>query len=408
MQKDSSEQTRACTKPEVDHRHVTMSTVRREFPAVRRNADSSQSKAHTELNMASEVVNPGNSKPEDNERLDRYSRQERFAPFGKEGQQRLKQSCALIIGAGALGSAIAETLVRAGVGRVILADRDYVEWSNLQRQQLFTEEDAGQRLPKAVAAQRRLRMINSDVVLEAKVLDVRADELVELASDADVILDATDNFDTRLIINDYCYKFGIPWIYGGCVGSTGMSFTFRPGATPCLNCLLGAVPFGGDTCDIAGILPQAVQMVAAHQTMEAMKLLSGHQEALRGKMISFDLWRNDTLAFGVERAQKASCPTCGDHPSYPFLLAVNTEKSEVLCGRDTVQIRPARRMELDLDKLAERLNSLQEGKVSVSPFMTMYQLADKRIVVFADGRALIHGTSDLAEARTIYHRYIGG
>lgn len=183
--------------------------------------------------------------PSDEERLNRYSRQERFAPFGKEGQQRLKQSHALIVGAGALGSAIAETLVRAGVGKVTLADRDYVEWSNLQRQQLFTEQDAGERLPKAVAAKRRLCMINSEVTVEARVLDVRAGELTELARGVDVILDATDNFDTRLIINDYCYQQSIPWIYGGCVGSTGMSFTFRPGATPCLNCLLGAVPFGG-------------------------------------------------------------------------------------------------------------------------------------------------------------------
>lgn len=346
--------------------------------------------------------------PSDEERLNRYSRQERFAPFGKEGQQRLKQSHALIVGAGALGSAIAETLVRAGVGKVTLADRDYVEWSNLQRQQLFTEQDAGERLPKAVAAKRRLCMINSEVTVEARVLDVRAGELTELARGVDVILDATDNFDTRLIINDYCYQQSIPWIYGGCVGSTGMSFTFRPGATPCLNCLLGAVPFGGDTCDTAGILPQAVQMVAAHQTMEAMKLLSGHPETLRGKMVSFDLWRNETLVFGVEQARKEDCPTCGDKPSHPYLMAVNTEKSEVLCGRDTVQIRPARRVALNLSQLSERLNALGEGKAAANPFMVMYSLGDKRIVVFADGRALIHGTSDLAEARTIYHRYIGG
>lgn len=226
------------------------------------------------------------------EQGDRYSRQERYAPIGKEGQHRLNNSRVLIVGAGALGTGIAETLVRSGIGHITIADRDYVEWSNLQRQQLYIEQDAIQRMPKAMAAKKRLSDINSTVEVVGKVMDVRVDELEELVQNADLIMDATDNFDTRLLINDMSQKYRIPWIYGGCVGSYGITYTFLPGETPCLNCLLGEVPLGGDTCDTSGIIPQAVQMVTANQTAEAMKLLSGNAGALRRKLLSFDVWRD--------------------------------------------------------------------------------------------------------------------
>lgn len=342
------------------------------------------------------------------EQEDRYSRQERFTPFGKEGQLRLRDSHVLVLGAGALGSAIAETLVRAGVGHVTIVDRDYVEWSNLQRQQLFTEQDAIDRLPKAVAAAKRLSEINSDGIVDGVVMDVRAQELSVLCQGVDLMMDATDNFGTRLILNDIGFKHGIPWIYGGCVGSSGMSYTFLPGETPCLNCLLGTIPLGGDTCDINGILPQAVQMVVAHQTMEAMKLLSGHRHALRKKMLSFDLWRNERVEFGVDRAKKSDCPTCGEHPKYPYLTAEHADKNEVLCGRDTVQIRPARPLQLQLDEMADRLNSLHQGKATVTPYMVIYQVNPHRLVIFRDGRTLVHGTSDIAKARSLYNQYVGG
>lgn len=340
-------------------------------------------------------------------RESRYSRQERFAPFGVEGQAKLGSSHVLIVGAGALGSAVAETLVRAGVGWITIVDRDYVEWSNLQRQQLFTEQDAESHLPKAEAAKLRLKSINSEVKIEAYVMDVRAEELEELARDCDLIMDATDNFDTRLIINDISQKQNTPWIYGGCVGSAGMTYTFLPGHTPCLHCLLGTVPLGGDTCDTTGILPQAVQMVAAHQSMEAMKFLAGHRDTLRMNLLSFDLWRNESFEMKVDQARKSECPSCGSHPEYPFLSSVNSTKTEVLCGRDTVQIRPARRMELDLKLLADRLTRLAEGKTALNPYMVIFQMSRCRIVFFADGRALIHGTSDLMEAKSLYHRYLG-
>jgi molybdopterin-synthase adenylyltransferase len=313
----------------------------------------------------------------------------------------------LIVGMGALGTGIAETLARCGVGRLILVDRDYVEWSNLQRQQLYTEEDARLRMPKAAAAKSRLMEINSEIVLEAHVLDVRAEEMESLLPGVDLIMDGTDNFDTRLIMNDLAQKHGIPWIYGACVGSYGITYTILPGETPCLNCLLGTIPLGGDTCDTAGILPQAVQMVTANGTAEALKLLGGYKEKLRGKLLTFDVWQSEQQEIGVKAAKKVDCPSCGDRPVYPYLSAANTERSDVLCGRDTVQIRPAQRRSLNLQETAARLSRLNSGKVESNPYLVSFTEEPYRMVVFADGRALIHGTSDIAAARSFYHRYFG-
>ncbi|KTD86476.1 ThiF family adenylyltransferase [Paenibacillus etheri] len=340
-------------------------------------------------------------------REDRYSRQVRFAPFGAEGQQGLAQSSVLVVGAGALGTGIAETLVRCGVGKIIIADRDYVEWSNLQRQQLFTEVDALERMPKAAAALSRLQQINSDVVIEAHVIDVRAEELEGLISGVDLIMDGTDNFDTRLIINDMAQKHDIPWIYGACVGSYGITYTILPGETPCLHCLLGTVPLGGDTCDTAGILPQAVQLVTANATAEALKLLGKRKAQLRNKLLTFDVWRNEHQEIGVKAAKKENCPSCGSHPIYPYLTAANTERSDVLCGRDTVQIRPARPQKLNLQETANRLSRLGSGSVDSNAYLVSFIEGPYRLVIFADGRALIHGTKDIAAARSFYHRYFG-
>ncbi|UTR09901.1 thiazole biosynthesis adenylyltransferase ThiF [Evansella sp. LMS18] len=336
----------------------------------------------------------------------RYSRQELFSPIGAEGQQQIMEKHVLVIGAGALGTGSAEALVRAGVGKLTIVDRDYVEWSNLQRQQLYVEADAEERIPKAAAAEKRLKQINSEVDIEAKIMDVSVGEIEELVRGVDLIMDATDNFDTRMIINDISQKAGIPWIYGACVSSYGISYTVLPGETPCLNCLLETVPMGGMTCDTAGIISPAVQMVVAYQTSEALKILSGDNAAIRRKLVSFDLWRNHHAAINVEKMKKTGCLSCGENREYPYLDTANQTKTAVLCGRDTVQLRPPERQELDLERTAGLLEK-QGGKIVKNDFLLSFTAGEQRLVVFQDGRVLVHGTKDISEARTLYHRYLG-
>ncbi len=336
----------------------------------------------------------------------RYSRQELFSPIGIEGQEKLKEKHILIIGAGALGSANAEAFVRAGVGEVTIVDRDYVEWSNLQRQQLYTEKDAIQRLPKAIAAKQRLIEINSEVKINAIVTDANVTELERLVKNVHVLIDATDNFDTRLIMNDISQKYNIPWIYGACVGSFGISYTILPGKTPCLHCLLEKVPMGGITCDTVGIISPTVSMVVAYQVSEAMKILVEDFEHLRRKLITFDIWTNQQTVISVEKLKRTHCLSCGENRSYPFLSYENQLKSAVLCGRDTVQIRPPEGKKRNLDEVAKHLSELI-GKVERNPFLLSFDTGVHRLVIFQDGRVLIHGTKDLTEARGIYHRYLG-
>ncbi|MFS0824392.1 thiazole biosynthesis adenylyltransferase ThiF [Bacillus sp. 1P02SD] len=337
---------------------------------------------------------------------ERYSRQELFTPIGLEGQKKIRSKHVLIIGAGALGTGSAEGLVRAGIGRLTIVDRDYVEWTNLQRQQLYSEEDAADRLPKAVAAKQRLEKINSEVDIQAHVIDVSIQEIENIIDNVDLIIDATDNFDIRMLLNDASQKYNIPWIYGACVGSYGISYVILPGKTPCLHCLLETIPMGGLTCDTVGIISPAVQMVVAYQVTEALKILVEDFDALRNKLVSFDLWKNQHTEIKVDRVKKEGCLSCGTNPTYPFLSYENQTKSAVLCGRDSVQIRPSKRMERDLDSLAERLTA-QGGKVETNPFLLSFTQGTHRMVVFKDGRVLIHGTKDLSEAKSLYHRYLG-
>ncbi|MGI8316402.1 thiazole biosynthesis adenylyltransferase ThiF [Halobacillus mangrovi] len=336
---------------------------------------------------------------------DRYSRQQLFQPIGERGQQRLSEKHVLIIGAGALGTSSSEQLVRAGVGRLTIVDRDYVEGSNLQRQQLFSESDALEKLPKAVAAKKRLAEINSDVSIVAKVEDVQAEELEIIIKDVDLILDATDNFETRMLINDMSQKYRIPWIYGACVGSHGMSYTVVPTDTPCLNCLMETIPLGGATCDTVGVISPAVQMVTAHQVAEALKILVGDFESLHGKLITFDLWNHQYSGITVSNAKNPECSSCGTKPTYPFLSHENQTKTAVLCGRETVQIRPSGKRTRDLDELRTRL---PHHKVKQNPFLLSYEDESKRMVFFNDGRVLIHGTKDVSEAKSLYHKIVGG
>ncbi|WP_042463713.1 thiazole biosynthesis adenylyltransferase ThiF [Neobacillus dielmonensis] len=337
---------------------------------------------------------------------ERYSRQILFPGIGKSGQEKIRSKHVLILGAGALGSGSAEVLTRAGVGKITIVDRDYVEESNLQRQQLYTEADVAEKWPKAAAAERRLREINSDVEIHSVVGDATPELLEELVAGVDLMLDATDNFETRMIMNDVAQKYKIPWIYGACVGSFGMSFSIIPGKTPCLNCLLRSIPLQGMTCDTGGIIAPAVQMVIAHQTAEALKMLAEDWDAARTAFVSFDVWRNQYTSMKMSKAKFAGCLSCGEHRTYPYLDQENRSKTSVLCGRDTVQIRPSTPREISLEQLAAQLSTLGHT-VKGNPYLLSVEMGDQRMVIFQDGRALIHGTKDMTQAKTIYQRILG-
>jgi sulfur carrier protein ThiS adenylyltransferase len=337
---------------------------------------------------------------------ERYSRQILFPGIGKDGQAKISGKHVLIIGAGALGSGNAEVLTRAGVGKITIIDRDYVEESNLQRQQLYTEEDVAEKLPKAAAAEKRLKAINSDVEVRAIIGDATPWLLEELIVGVDLMLDATDNFETRMAMNDVSQKYNVPWIYGACVGSFGMSFSIIPGKTPCLNCLLRTIPLQGMTCDTGGIISPAVQMVIAHQTTEALKMLVEDWEAVRTSFVSFDLWRNQYTSLKMSKAKFAGCLSCGEDRTYPYLDRENMTKTTVLCGRDTVQIRPSTAGEISLERLAGQLSSLGYT-VKGNPYLVSVEMGVERMVIFQDGRALIHGTKDLTHAKSIYQRILG-
>ncbi|MCL1989481.1 MAG: MoeB/ThiF family adenylyltransferase [Defluviitaleaceae bacterium] len=338
--------------------------------------------------------------------MKRYSRQILFNPIGETGQTTLMKKHVLLIGVGALGTAIAEGLVRAGIKKLTLIDRDYVELSNLQRQTLYVEADAHQQIPKAIAAKKRLQDMNSEVEIEAHVADANPEFLTPLLKDVALILDATDNFDIRFVINDLSQKYNIPWIYGACVGSYGITYTIIPKETPCLHCLLKAVPLGGATCDTVGIIGPTVGMVVAYQLTDALKILTDNQKRLRKKLISFDLWENQQSAIDVTDLKEATCLSCGTEPTYPYLTFASQTKTAVLCGRNAVQIRPGSTIQLNLSQLMATW-STQGLTVKMNPFLLQLESDDLRMVLFKDGRAMIHGTNDRAVAKKFYYRYLG-
>ncbi|MDF2946883.1 MAG: thiamine biosynthesis protein MoeB [Bacillales bacterium] len=334
---------------------------------------------------------------------ERYSRQILFNAVGEDGQKLLLKSHVLIIGAGALGSSISEVLVRAGVGRITIIDRDYVEESNLQRQQLYSTNDALIQMPKAIAAEKRLNEINSDVVIVPIVGHASIEMLQDIIPNVDLVMDGTDNFETRLIINDLCIKNDKPWIYGACVSSYGSSFTILPNKTPCLNCLLQSVPLQTLTCDTAGILSPTVNQVVVHQSMEALKILTNNYESLRNTYLTFDLWKNISQSIKVINAKKADCLTCGQTRTYPYISSENQTKTAILCGRNTVQIRPSKTHSLSFDQVKKRMSSLYTD-FSENEFLASALIDNKKVVVFNDGRVLVHNTKDEAKAMTIYQK----
>jgi adenylyltransferase/sulfurtransferase len=336
----------------------------------------------------------------------RYSRQELFKPIGPAGQKEIRKKHAVIVGVGALGTHTSELLARAGVGKLTLIDRDYVEMSNLQRQHLFTEEDAEKKWPKAEAAKEKLKQINRDVDIAAIVAQADAALLENVLDDADLLIDGTDNFETRFMMNDAAHKYRVPYLFGSCLGSFGMAFTIIPNVTPCLQCLIKKIPLQGQTCDTVGIIAPAVQMVTAHQGAEALKILSGNMGAVRKTYVSFDLWENDYLSLKTDALRESGCRSCGDEPEYPFLGQDHEMKVAVLCGRDTVQIRPPGKEEFPLEKLVHQWRSAGY-EVGGNPFLVSVQKDSARAVFFRDGRALIHGTNNPNTARRIYHSLVG-
>jgi adenylyltransferase/sulfurtransferase len=335
--------------------------------------------------------------------MSRYAKQLLFRPVGKEGQERLRRSRITIVGLGALGSVLANHLARAGVGFLRLCDRDFVELDNLQRQVLYDEEDVRAALPKAAAAAAKLARINSEVVLDPRVTDVGHANAEELARDVDLVLDGTDNFETRFVLNDACVKLGRPWVYGGCVGSYGMAMAVLPGEGPCFACLLGERPAPGTspTCDTAGVLNTAVAVVASLQANEALKILLGKREALAGGLQTLDLWSNTFQVVRVPRS--ASCEVCAGRKFRHLEGAPSGAIS--LCGRNAVQVSPAPGARLDLAEAERRLAPL--GTVRRNAYLLKFAADGCELTIFPDARAIIQGTEDLARARSLYARYVG-
>jgi adenylyltransferase/sulfurtransferase len=340
--------------------------------------------------------------------LSRYSRQIRFPHLGVAGQQQLSRSTALLVGCGALGSMIASTLCRAGVGTLRLVDRDFLEISNLQRQFLFSEKDVDSGLPKAIAAKQRLESINSNVTIDAYVEDVHAGNIRKLATGADVIVDGTDNFETRFLINDVAVSENIPWVYGGCLGADGQTMTIVPGKSACLNCLMldGPPPPGAsETCDSFGVLGPIIGTIASIQSMEAIKILSGNTDAVSRKLTIVGLWANHFRSMDVENLRdKVDCPTCKKR-EFQWLSGKRGSQTSILCGRNAVQLSFAEREPIDIEALAQRLRKL--GKVDQNPFLLRFHVDDYSITAFEDGRAIVSGTDDVAIAKKLYAQYLG-
>jgi len=333
---------------------------------------------------------------------EKYSRQILFAGIGEQGQQRLLAASAVVVGCGAIGAATANLLTRAGVGKLRIIDRDFVEPSNLQRQTLFDESDALAALPKAVAAERKLRAINSGVSIEGIVADLSPRNAADLLACFDLILDGTDNFETRFLINDFAVQNSKPWIYAAAVASYGLSMTIRPGTTPCLACLMDTQQPGlEETCDTVGVLGPIVNLIASLQAAEATKLLAGRTEALHGRLISCDVWTGHFQS--VRIARNPDCRACARR-QFTYLDG-DAQPHITLCGRDSVQIHERNRS-LDLATLKRRL-SPTVSDVRHNEFLLRFRIPPYEMTVFSDGRAILKGTKDPAIARSLYARYIG-
>src|ERR1041385_32329 len=333
---------------------------------------------------------------------DRYSRQVLFPGIGPEGQARRAQGRIAIVGCGATGACVSGLLARAGVGRLLIIDRDYVEASNLQRQSLLDEADAADSLPKAVAAARKIAAFNSDVQVQAEVADLTPENIESLLTEADLILDATDNFETRYLINDFAVKHGKPWIYAAAVAAYAVTMNIIPGETACLACMFPAPPEGTvETCDTAGILNSAVNLVGSIQATEAIKFLVGAKDKLRRTLLSFNVWSNEQAEIAADRP-RPGCQTCEKRE---FIHLAGERRPQItLCGRNSVQIHERNRP-VDFAEMSARLGA--HGTVKHNAFVLKFWRDPLEMTLFPDGRAIIKGTNDTSVARTLYARFVG-
>lgn len=335
--------------------------------------------------------------------LSRYARQMVHYQIGEAGQRKLAGSRVVVAGCGALGSAIASLVVRAGVGYVRLLDRDFVELNNLQRQLLYDEQDVREGLPKAIAAAQKLQRINSQVVIEPHVVDLNSANAEQLLGGCDLVIDAIDNFEGRYLINDVCVKAGVPWIYGAVIGTFGVTMNILPETGACLRCLFPQAPPGSfETCDTAGILGPTVVTLASLQVIEAIKLLTGKLDELNEGLLQVDVWDGEMHRSRIERV--GTCPVCVGR-EFTYLGADTTSRTTSLCGRDAIQIVLPGRHRLNLDQLAERLRTV--GEVTCNAFMLRATVGEYELNIFSDARAIIKGTTDETVARTLYSKYVG-
>ena len=334
---------------------------------------------------------------------EKYSRQMLFEPLGPKGQEQFSASSAVLVGCGAIGAAAAQLLVRAGIGRLRILDRDFVETSNLQRQSLFDESDAAEALPKAVAAERKLHAINSDVQVQGLITDLSSRNAAELLAGFPLILDGTDNFETRFLINDFAVKYNTPWIYAAAVASYGVTMTIIPGQTPCLACLMESSNGAGleETCDTIGVLGSIVNLIASLEVTEAMKILAGRPDALHGRLLSSDVWSGRFQSIRAE--PNPACRACRQK-EFPYLEG-QAQPHITMCGRDSVQIHERGRA-LDLQALEQRL-APTINDVRQNGFLLRFRIPPYEMTVFTDGRAILKGTKDPAVARSLYAKYIG-
>jgi adenylyltransferase/sulfurtransferase len=337
----------------------------------------------------------------------RYARQMRFAAIGEQGQRRLTAARALLCGCGALGSTIANMLVRAGVGCLRIVDRDFVELSNLQRQVLFDEADVAGGLPKAIAAAEKLHGINASATVEPCVADINPTNIESLCDAVDLVIDGTDNFETRFLMNDACVKLGLPWVYGGCIGAEGQTMTILPGKTACLRCLMPECPPPGSTptCDTAGILAPIVGVIASIEAAEALKILSGNPDAVSRNLTTVDLWQNSIRHIDVRSLRnQVDCPTC-KRGEFAWLSGGLGSRTAVLCGRNAVQLSHPHTC-ISLDDLAEKLQGV--GELVRNQFLVRLKVEGYELTIFPDARAIVSGTDDITTARAVYAKYIGG